>query len=401
MRSSSTPRDAKFLFHGTPYFGGSSTGCGTVGSTAENVACSVHVGVRCVSARSALVALAVAALLVDHAALGARLRGVGGGHLDDERARLDAFVSEHGGEARPTCAAYTPSETAANADHVLDAQRFENDDALALGVPLRLAVQDVVALATDFTVDAVQTRDRSRSILRSFLSTGDGSLRATEAFLGVAQVARVLDDAPIRVGQQVDTAAINSDGGLRRRHRFGDLDLANDRTKPLITVAFDSAGLRFADKWAVDDHAHWAYLREVQCLTVEAPYLRVRLGQSDYVTTAALPARGVGETPPTPLPCGVEVDEQLSRDVARYIGEPWQIGTQTSQLVRLIERRRIASIIARVSVSDDALLVREVPQEPQGITPAIEPRRLLGRRVEAVAKCFAEKHWSYNTTTRR
>lgn len=388
----STLHNAEFLFHGTPNFGGSSAGCDTVGSTAEDVTRGVHIGVRRVSARATLVTLAIAALFIDHAAFGAPLRGVRSGYFDDQCARFDALVLEHPGEARPTRASDALSETATNADHVLNAQRFENDNAVAIGVALRFAVQNMIALAAYLSVSTIQTRDGSRSILRSFLPTRNNALCTRKMSLRLSQMARVFDDTTIGIGEQVDASAIDSDSRLRGRERFGDLLFAGDRGEPLIAIAFDDASFRFADERSVNDDAHRTDLWEVQYFSVESPHLRVGLSQPDHIASFTLPFRRTCESLETALPSEIQIGKELGRDVARHVGEPRQFGAQSGQLVHLVESRRIVAVVARVRVGDESLLVRKVPEEPEGIAPAVQPRGLFCRRVDAVAKALTDDH---------
>lgn len=72
----------------------------------------------------------------------------------------------------------------------------------------------------------------------------------------------------------------------------------------------------------MNNRADGAELRKVQDRAVEVPCLRMWLTQVDDVDIFALPAWGGCEFLEAPLPCLVELDDELRADVSRYIGEP-------------------------------------------------------------------------------
>ena len=142
----------------------------------------------------------------------------------------------------------------------------------------------------------------------------------------------------------------------------------------------------------MDDGTNRAELGEVQGAADEPPYLRMWLAEVDDVDALSFPTRSVRKLLEAALPGFVEFDQHLGADVSRDLREPRQLGPKRGQLADLIERGRVAALTTAPGQSTKPLLVRELPEEPQGITPAICRRNLFPRRIDAVAEGFADEH---------
>src|SRR5882724_2185483 len=92
----------------------------------------------------------------------------------------------------------------------------------------------------------------------------------------------------VRVGQQVHNATIDRDLWLCTWHRIWDLDLANDRYKPLATVTTQSAGLRSAFERTVHNNTDLSELGKGQDIAFETPYLWMWLTEIKVVLSLTL-----------------------------------------------------------------------------------------------------------------
>jgi len=168
LGSGSAPRDAEFLLHRAPT---SSIPPQTVAvaSTAEEHPGSIHIGVRAVPARDALeLGLTTAACRIDHATLGARLRAVRRWDPDHLPALGHDLVSQHLYEAAPAAVKDRAIEPRLLAHsrarlfdcpfralgHASDVQPLDEHRAVVLGVVIRFAVQDGVALPARLPMQA-------------------------------------------------------------------------------------------------------------------------------------------------------------------------------------------------------------------------------------------------------
>jgi putative transposase len=242
---------------------------------------------------------------------------------------------------------------------------------------------------------ALQTGDLGGGlfpVVAPFLRSGETPLRPHDLRRHPVEVARVLDEATLAVGDDVRHAAVERDRGASPARRFGGLQLADDAGKPLIAVANERARLWRALERAVDDDLQRAELREDQPVEAEAPNLRVWLTQPQRVAPLALVARTATQPLERALPRLVEFDQELCAHVARHVGQPRRLGAERRQLVDLVERRRVAPFVLRTREPDQALLVREVPEPAQGAFPRPKPCRLVGRRVDAEAEGLAHEH---------
>lgn len=336
-------------------------------------------------------ALAVPTVGVDDAARAARLRRVGGRNLDERSARPRELIAQHLGEAGPSGSGDMPREVVV-LDHAGDVELFDDHRSVALGVGGRQLVQHVVALTAHLAVQTHHANLSLLSILRSFLPSRDGSLRSGQPSKSLFEVSGVDDEPPVGVGEQVRDASVDGDNRLEPGQRVGHFNLAQDRRKPLVAVAAECAGFRFALKWAVYDGAKVPELREAEHVAIETPHLRVRLGEREEVASFALPARLSSEPFEASLPRLVEFNEQGGADVAWHIGQPRQLGAKIGQLVDLVERGRVALVLAAAGQSNAPLLKGEVPQEPERTFPRCEPSNLLLGRVDAEPKALENLH---------
>lgn len=140
----------------------------------------------------------------------------------------------------------------------------------------------------------------------------------------------------------------------------------------------------------MNDRADVADLRKADCRSVETPYLRMWLTEPDDIERLSFPSRRPREPFKAALPRLVEFCEELGAHVARDVAEPGQIGAKIGKLPVLVKQRRVALVSA--GQPHKALLVREIPQEPQGRLPREEPRPLGWRRVNAISEALVNKH---------
>jgi hypothetical protein len=340
-----------------------------------------------------------ARMCVDVTACAARLRRERGRHFDERAAGPRELVAQHVVEDGPACVA--DATRAAALHHACDVQFLDDDDAVTLGKSRGLNVQMVSALAPNLTVHASDAELGFDLIAGTFLLAGYGALSASKSLERGLEMLRVVDEVTIGRGAEVHDAAIDRDDGFDARIRIWDLDLADDRSEPLVAVANERAGLACAFEWSMDDDAHRSEFGEVEraacrvtLVNIETPNPWMRLAEVDDVLALAFPVRRIGDLREAALPCAGEFDEELSADISRDGGEPGQFGAQRGQLIDLIECGRIATLAFRLAiVCDQPLLEREVPQEAQRVTPRVDVRRdLLGARVGAQAERLVDQH---------
>ena len=300
------------------------------------------------------------------------------------------LVTNHLLEHRPSRIS-DPTRTVP-AHHSRDVQVLQHDDTVTLGESRGLLVRMVSASSSDFAALPHKLPFCFLPVLGSFLSTGNLSLCPSELLQRSFQVLRSVDQFPVGGTGEVDDAAIDRNHGIGSRGRIRDLDLAEDRCEPLISVSDECAALGRALKQTMDDYADRPELREVQAVAVELPDLRMRFAQVDNVDAFPFPARGVGELLEAALPRFIKLVKKLHRYVARNFCKPRQFRTKLGQILRLIKRRHVAALAAISSQSKETLLIRKVPEKPQSTTPPICRGDLLNRRVGTVAEGFADQH---------
>ena len=334
-----------------------------------------------------------AACSVDAPAVRARLRRISGGNFHEFAASPCHLVLQELDETTPPGLVDASSESPICFDHAANVQFLDDHTPVALGDGRREFVQEIITLPSDCSVQARNAEFGLLFVLRSFPSSGDDTLSMGKTDNGLLHPLRILDESAIAVGDEVDDASVERDGWQRARQWLCDFKNAGDHGEPLIPVPSDCAGLGRAFKRAVSyDAKRRAEFWEVQPTSIKTPDLRVRFTKVDRVASFALPSRLISEFLETTLPCKIKFDEELRTDVTGDIGEPREFGAKFGQLVHLVEGGEILPITSWVCKPEQALLVRQVPEEAQGIAPRIKPSDLLDRRVNAKAKCLASLH---------
>lgn len=329
-------------------------------------------------------------LFGDVAAPVACLRGIGGWHFRKCPARPREFVAQTFNEFAPSRVKNAASKPAVRADHVTDMEFLNDDRAVTLGIGSAESMDEVLALPPHLAVNASDAALRLFSIFGSFLSTRDGTLRASEPLHCCDIEARRRNYCTVAIGDDVGHAAVERDNWLNAGSWVDDLDLTGDRGKPLVPVTTDRARLRLAFQRTMNDRADVADLWKPNGRTVQPPDFGMWLAQTKHVSHLVFPPRHSGEAPKTALPCLVQFHEELGAYIARDVGKPGQFGAKIGKLPMLIEQRRIPLVSA--GQANEALLVREVPQEPQRRLPRDETRLLRWRRIDAVSEALVNKH---------
>lgn len=345
--------------------------------------------------------LAATGLFVHDAAGGARLRAVLGRNFDELAAVPSELVAKHLDESAPAGARDVPGEVRI-LDHTLDVQLLDDDRAVALGVGGRQAVQNVFTLAPHLAVEAHDADLGLLSVLRSFLASTDDALSVSEAAQGRLEMFGILHEQAVGVTDQVREAAVDGNHRFRALDGFDRFDLADDGSEPLVAFAFEGAGFWFAFDRSMDDGAQVAELWEAQDVAVEPPSLWVWLRKAEEVLAASLPSRGTRKLLEAALPGLVELDKELSADVARDIGQPWGLFAEFGQLSYLVKRSGESPLIARSGQTHSALLVGKVPEPAQRRLPGHQPHLLDRRRVDTAAERLADHHVlfdDYETTS--
>jgi hypothetical protein len=133
-------------------------------------------------------------------------------------------------------------------------------------------------------------------------------------------------------------------------------------------------------------------LGETNNAAFQSPGFGVRLAQPEEVTSSLLPPRSPCDLLEASLPSFVEFNEELSANVARDICEPRKLPTKLCQFVDLIKRGGEDPLVSWTGETKKTLLIREVPQEPQGGFPFSVPLDLSFSRVDPVAERLARDH---------
>jgi hypothetical protein len=396
LRLSSTPHDAEFLFRRPPYFSETSTGRTRSfygRTTKQQHLRGVYVGVVNVPAVNAdELGLALSARGVDCPTLSTGLRRVLSGNLDERAAIPGELVAEKINEFSPPCVADAARQIPI-LDHALDIESLDNHAAVVIGVVVREDVNEMFTLATDLSM---QTRDASfrlLSVLGTLDPTGNDPLSVSETDERTLQELRVADENTVAVSGEADDATVDADGWLGARGWICHLDDTGDRTEPLVAIARDGTCLgRSLERTMRDDTNRLLDLGKMQPIAAQSPCLVVRFTQADRVTSFSFPARSVRESLKASLPSGIKLNEQLGADIAGNVRKPGEFPPDSSQLVDLIERSGIVPVVTRPRVAEDTLLIGKVPEEAQGIAPAVECHHLLAGRVDPKPKCLDRPH---------
>ena len=116
----------------------------------------------------------------------------------------------------------------------------------------------------------------------------------------------------------------------------------------------------------------------------------MRLGETEAVPALAFPARSASEPFETALPGLVELDQKLCTDVARYVGEKGELGTERFQLADLIESIRIEA--NGTPEPELSLLEREIPEKAERGLPGKQALLLLFGRVDPKLEPLVTPH---------
>lgn len=321
----------------------------------------------------------------------ARLRTVGSGHLDNLATGPGHLIPQHLRKLGPRRPGNAPGE-AVILQHPLHIQLFDHDRTVALGVGRGKLMKHMVALPPHRLVKRGHASLGLVSILGPLLSAGHGALRTRQTGERLLKMLRVEDEPAIGVGEEVRYPSVDGDHRRSPAGGFPDFHSTDNRDVPLSTVTAQCACLGFAFKGTVEHNGDVAELGEADCsgVHVDPPHLRVRLAKPEEVPAPPLPPGKSGRSLEAALERLVEFGEELRADVPRHVGKPRERRAEFRQLADLVKRSRVPLIGA--AQPKEPLFEGEVPQKPQGRLPLRNPLDLLGRRVDAVAKCLAHEH---------
>lgn len=253
-------------------------------------------------------------------------------------------------------------------------------------------VKNMLALPPDFSVKSSNEELCFCLVVRSFLSTSDGSLGSGEPGESFSEEGGVRNDPPVGVGQEVCDPAIDRYDGLGSRNGVSDLNFANNQCEPLIPVPLESAGFGLSFEWSVNDATKVAEFRKPKVAAVKTPFIEMRLITAKKVPSLSLPAWSFSKSFEATLPRLVQFDEKLSADIAGHVSEPRKFGPKVRQLVDLIEGGRVLFVLAAAGQTNFSLLKSEVPKEPEGGLPLPQPSNLCFGGIDTKTKALADQH---------
>ena len=334
----------------------------------------------------------------------ARLRRVGGVNFRQLTPLPGELVGEELGQEAPTLIEDSTCESSVGLHHVADLQILNHDRAVALGVVVAELVTEVLTLSPDLAVQVGNTGLRFLSVLRSFLPSRDRLLSTRKPLESLAVEAWGLEEQAVRVRDYIRDTSVDGYDRFSLRLRGFDFNQADNRDEPLIPVPLEGAGLRLAFEGSVNDGSDVAELGEADDIAIQSPGFGMRFTQPERVNPLPLPPRTLSELLEASLPRLVQLNEKLGANVTRNISEPGEIPTKLCQFVDLVEGGGVDPLPFGSGESRPPLLIREVPQEPQGRFPMTEPRDLRGRRVDAIAEslaCDHERHCAIGLSCRQ
>ena len=256
--------------------------------------------------------LLMARLGVDRSARRASLRAVSSRDFDETTAppgELEAKSSTR----RPHPASAIRRASGRFLEHVGNLKALDDDRAVALGVAGGERMEDVVALAANLSMQPIHAAHSLGAIVGSFLSPGNHTLRSGKSLECGLQGPWVFDESAVRISDQVGDAAIESDDGLSPRCRVRKLDFADHRDEPLVPVTANRTAFRSALERPVHDRSEVAEFRKTELVSHEAPYLGMRFGETETVSTLALPARSSSDPLEAALPGLIELDKSCAQ----------------------------------------------------------------------------------------
>lgn len=169
------------------------------------------------------------------------------------------------------------------AQHSLDAQFLDSDDAEAVDDAPRVLVAEIMAAVADALMD---TRNDLAGLLPSTapaLLFCEFALCFRQCLFFLAEEARVSDELTVGECGEGFQANVNADGFLGWRQRSGP-DLLAERGEPLAVDAADGAGLEFAPRPAVEFGLHLPDLGEADAAVSDLETVVLRV--SDAVVLA-------------------------------------------------------------------------------------------------------------------
>jgi hypothetical protein len=251
-------------------------------------------------------------------------------------------------------------------------------------------MQNMFSLSSDLSVDLGDLSLGPFSVLGTFLSTSDRSLGASKTFARSFKKPVVVDQLTIRRGCKVCNTHVDANNRQGRWLGVFDLIFASDGDEPLVNFSLDGTSLGASHQGTVKDKSNVAKFWKPKDVAIKAEGLVVRLADTKSITALSLPTRSVTKALEAPLPSLIKLDEELSADIARDIGKPWDKGSEFSQFVDLVEGCGVGLICS--GKAQNALFESQIPEPAQGAFPVPHPRALLLGWVYAVAKGLVNDH---------
>ena len=341
-----------------------------------------------VSTGSAVKCLPVAGLGIYVTAFCTGLRTVGSRHLDELPSRPLQLVSKHLFELGP--ARISNASRQITFDHPGNVEFLDDDGAVALGQSCRLDMQGMLALTPDLSVQAHYANLGFFSVLRSFLSAGHNSLSTSKPFQRLLKMFRILREFAIGIRKQMGDTYVNSYDRINSLDGVSNVDLTENRSEPLISIASDSAGLRLAFERSVNNSAKVSEFRESNIGSLNSPSLWVGLTQPKRINTLALPTWLSSKLLEAALPRLIEFNEKLSADVPRHVGKPGKFSAKRCEFVDLVECGRVDLIGS--TETRQTLFESEVPEPSKSTFPLLDPSNLLLGRIDSETKALADDH---------
>lgn len=280
--------------------------------------------------------------------------------------------------------------------HTTDVEVFEHHHAVVLGVAVRETMQQGLHLPASFLMHTGQILPGFGPVLRALLLSSDVALSLGDLDLGLVQEGGPWFQVTVGVGEDVGDAPINSNGGTgcvgHDVHVLGDVD--GDKSR--LTVPRDRGAGGLAFDGTVKDDGDVADLGEAKCplamVELDRPRFATRLGHGHGVVPLGLEARFALRLGEEVRPRCVKVTERGLLNVTRNVVYPIDLGAQVRQLGVLVAVAGVDLGATKTLKAEEALLVGEVPQEPQGPFPATKPCFLLRRGIDTVLEASMKLH---------
>jgi putative transposase len=294
--------------------------------------------------------------------------------------------------------------TSRRSHHVLDIQILDDDRTVTLGVSRREIMDHVTSLSTHGSIKLSHSNTRFFLIVASFPPSSDDALSMSKPAKRSLKISRIFINVPIAIGHKIHYTTIECDNRLRPCDRIGQIDLTNNRDKPLIYLTNERTSLRRSLERTMNNNVHCSKLGKNQRIIFKTPDLGVWLTDVDLIAPLLFPTRLKRDLLKTPLPCLIELDEKLSTNVTRNVRKPRNLDTKLRKLIDLIKRRIVPSLKWYASKTSQSLLLCKVPKKSQGTFPVKKSSKLLLTGIDAKAKGLANDHdrrlyWSHLMST--